>query len=50
MKCSFMPQGEGRRRQNVCATEATGAVFLNLNPGQNYLPWNLWVTEHTEKR
>ena len=36
MKCSFTLQGEGRRRQSICATEAARAVFLNLNPGQTY--------------
>ena len=40
MKCSFMLQGEGRKRQNICATEAAGAVYPNLNLGQTYLPWN----------
>ena len=50
MKCSFMLQGEDRKRQNICGTEAAGAVYLNLNPGQTYPPWNLWVTKHPEKR
>ena len=40
MKCSFMLQGEGRKRQNKCAAEATRAVYPNLNLGQTYLPWN----------
>ena len=40
IKCSFTLQGKGRKRQNVCATEATGAVYPNLNLGWTYLPWN----------
>ena len=40
MKCSFMLQGKGRKRQNICAAKAAGAVYPNLNPRQTYLPWN----------
>ena len=50
IKCSFMPQGKGRKRQNICAAKAPRAVYPNLNQGQTYLPWNLWVTEHLGER
>ena len=40
MKCSFTLQGEGRKRQNACSTEATRAVYPNLNLGWTNLPWN----------
>ena len=40
MKCSFMPQGEGRKRWNTCSAEAAGAVYPNLNLGWTNLPWN----------
>ena len=40
MKCSFMPQIEGRKRQNACSTEAAGAVYPNLNLGWTNPPWN----------
>ena len=40
MRCSFMLQDGGRKRQNVCATEATKAASWNLIPRQINLPWS----------
>ena len=37
---SFMLQDRGRKRQNICATEAAKAAYWNLIPRQINPPWS----------
>ena len=49
-KCSFMPQNEDRKRQNVYATEVAKATSQNPILRQISLPWSWWGTEHLDKK
>ena len=40
MRCSFMLQDGGGKRQNICATEATKAAYWNLVPRWINPPWS----------
>ena len=50
MKCSFMPQNEDRKRQNICATEVAKATSQNPILRWTNLPWSWWGIEHLERK